>query len=297
LKSSLNILIISFLFLSFQPQYLKAEDGFIEFLESLYSNSKDYPKNQTYLEFSYGLSAPDIKTPGFVANIPDVAPADLYYGFFRKHKVNDYPKMFSFNNEAVFLGNMSYYFQFPKFKREFPKPAMTIDAWRFGGSLSNGYGYKINGEERIMLAHRSEWTWSRTDFQTLSLDSATNVSLLLFDEKIKFGTKFASFTTIKLWSSVHLNAGYESMMIYQDFHLGQWLGAWVVDNIAQRSIDYFEDELIEIYGYHFPVFYFLYKSGVSYVLYEFRKNSSFFPFGGDPVMRFDGFKLSISLII
>jgi hypothetical protein len=77
----------------------------------------------------------------------------------------------------------------------------------------------------------------------------------------------------------------------------KWLGSAAIETALYRWVGYFETDLIEMHGEYFPALNFIYKSAVSLIIYELRRDNMNWPFATAAPMSFDQFKLGITLLL
>jgi len=262
------------------------EHRIITFFENYYSKP-DNIENQNFLNFNYGLSFFDSYKE---ANFSNHYSLEANYGFFR---IDDNTKMQNisrFAQDYAFLGNISTNF------KTFDNISSGIDTdiWRFGFGISDGFVYNFGENSNFYLTHSSDWIWSRIDF--IQDESILNKSLIEFNEKFKFGNRFHGGIRMQLYKGFNADIEYEHTLVYPAHVVPQWLGMWLFDNFAQRWFDYFEPEFVSIFGRQYPWVRFIYKNGLSYLLYEARTEKMFFPFESASPLSLKAYKIGITFI-
>lgn len=262
------------------------------FINNFYSKP-DYVQNQTFLVGEYGRSQLNSFNFNSTVEFDPTQNLEFYYGFIRIDKETGNPSIFKHQSEFVSLGNVSVDFKTLDVERK----GIPTDAWRFGFGLSDGFGFMMNESPTLFLTHTTAISFLRLDFDGLPANIDDKNYAMKFERKFKFGQIYSGGLRYKLYSFVHLNAQYEVSQYYGDYEFLPWFGMWVTDNILQRWIDYFEPDLIEVFGNNYPWVKFVYKNFISFLSYQTRKQEMYFPFKSDPPLYYDAFKFGITFII
>ncbi len=267
------------------------KSAFEKFIEGLYKKPK-YVKNENIMDLSYGLTQPNFPSAVFDEALAPAYASEFLYGFFRMNDKVNIPGVIYHSSEYVMLSNISSHFK----PGEQTPEGLTTDTWRFGFGLRNGYGYELGGNRAFMFYHDGAITWSSIDFELDARKDRNNKVIMRYDEEMKFGTKFGSGLIYRFGSVLHLNIGYSHTLVFPESNTFKIFGAWMVDNIVQRWIDVFEDDLKERFGEFWPLLSFVYKSSMSLILYELRRNQMNWPFASDAPISFDSVKFGVSFV-
>jgi hypothetical protein len=241
-------------------------------------NSDDSFINPLGLEITYG----------FIRNLDNFKD---YYNWDAK-EINETTKasvkdIIYFGSEQISLGILSSGLAFYK-DNPFDK---KTDSWYFNLSYQNGYGYKLNNDVDLFLAHRTAYSFLRVDLEDFILNN--NPTYKYFDEKMRLGLEWNPSLKLKLWKSFSFEAGYEYKSYFTEFDTKNFILITLFDNVSQRWIDFKEEEYLQEFGKYYPLLYFAYKNLLSGLVTWQRQNNGYFPFEGKEMLFYHGYKVSI----
>lgn len=265
---------------------LNAEDDkkdFEYFFKKLYQNKLEEINHPI---LSLKLSKNDIfLNTGNDNYFPETYSYEFYYGFFRKQEEYYYDDYIYHSSEYAFGGNTT--------SKLDPNVNLgkIFDSWRFGFGWQDGYGYKVNNLE-IFLIHKGSFNWTN-----ISLNYDPNLpNMNKFTDGLSFGTNFGSGVMVKLLGPFHLEILYEKSHIHPRYVFGEQVSSWMLENILQRWLDFFEYELAYKFGNKYPVYYFLYKTAVSATIYKFREDNMNFPFKSSTPIISNGININFKFV-
>lgn len=266
----------------------ESDKGFWGALAERYFTRHEKLTNRTSLSALYGPCSVNL------LNYDTFSPAfstEVRYGFVRFDNELGIDSLYGMASEFAFLGDAS-----SRFKLDQKKPTgLTIDSWYFGFTKKSGIGVKFKNTE-ITPYHSASLVWNRCDFENISPDSTIGNLQRVFDENFKFGTAWSAGVESHLYGSIYLNLEYRKDLYFQSFSAGKYLGVLLFDNMFQALPEFFEPVLLKQYGAYYPYVKFIYKNGISYFLYQARKNAAFFPFKSDRSFSMDRFNVGINFI-
>ncbi len=276
---------------------LKADDrdstksGFDRFLERLYSNRK-FIKNHPTLEFTYQPGSPSFPEGKLNSGLANTYTGDLVYGFTRFDDRLPMRDIFTYASEYVFLRNVN-----AQFKPDFWElKGISTDAWKFGGGLSTGYGYQL-GNHKLILYHAGAFIWSRIDVDLLTVHNHQDIKIMeRYDEDYRFGTYWSGGVKFQVSGPFYIRTGYEHTIVFPRHMFWKFTGSWLLENVSQRWIDFFEDDFMEVHGRNFPWVIFLIKNGISYAWYELRRHNMNWPFDTAKPLSYNSFQIGATFI-
>jgi hypothetical protein len=252
--------------------------------------------NMVLLEFNYSLGGPSISDDVFTSNLAPTYNAEIRYGFARYFTKLPLESIYRYNSEYGFLGNISAHFKPSALNEE--KPDLTSDTWRFGFALADGYTYNRDEKPYLILYHASSLVWAVVDMEMFPpFNIEERRRLEQFDETFRFGTMFAAGIKARIWETIWADVGYQHQIVFQRHVVPEWVGSAALELALLRWVDYYEKDLIEMHGEYFPALNLIYKTAVSLILYELRRDDMNWPFSGNAPMNFDQFKMGITLLI
>jgi opacity protein-like surface antigen len=261
------------------------------FIKNYYSKP-DFVNNNTYLEFSGGLSTINANKVDIGDNFQATYLAEFRYGFIRYNEELPARGIFSHAKDYAFISTISSTFKV----LDIQPSGLVTDTWRFGLGIENGYGYYGPfGNPFILFKHNGSITWTHIDFYDLGSAGNNQNYMRRFDDKFRFGATWSGGVDVHITKNILLSADYETNVIYPYFKPLQWTGMFIFDNATQRWIDYFEPQALRMFGKTWPVVKFAYKNFISYVVYNMRKNECYWPFESDRPISFLIYRAGITL--
>jgi len=288
----LSLIIIFCLFVYGTNAQMEDESRAKRFINNFYSKP-DHVVNQVLLIGEYGLSSLNSYNLTSAVKFSPTQNLEFYYGFIRVDTETGNPGLFKHQSEFVFIGNVST--DFKTFDVDYSE--YGTDAWRFGFGLNDGFGFMVNGEPTLFLSHSTAFSFSRIDFYNFPQGEADRKIFRQFNHEFKFGQIYSGGIKYKIHSIFHVNAQYEISQYYGNYQFLPWFGMWLIDNVLQRWIDYFEPDLIKVMDNNYPWVKFVYKNFISLLSYQLRKHEMYFPFDSEAPLYYDAFKIGITLII
>lgn len=290
------ILLIVFILTFFQAQaYEIDEETRLErFIDNFYSKPH-YVENHPMVKTTAGIDHFDMNNLVQSIEFKRNYSFSLAYGFFRKDTTLEKLDFYGHASEWVFFENISTTFK----NFENNAPGINTDTWRFGFTYEDGFGQNISQDNSIMLLHAMAFTWSHIDYdiaETVLENDPKFETIRKFDENIKFGNMYQGGIRLNLNDHFNIDLLYQKSLMYRNFRFFKWSGSYLVDNVVQRWIDYFEPDLIDIFGDNYPVLKFAYKNTASFILYKMRENSMYYPFDSDPAFYSDSYKIAFTFV-
>lgn len=264
--------------------------SFEKFLQRIAESQRNM-ENKSIFAVKSGYMQPSFPPGEFSDPLARSIPAEIEYGFLRINDKLDIEDIFSFSSEFISLTNLSSHLK----PRSIANHGITTDNWRFSAGMDNGFGYRI-GDSRLFLYHTGALSLNRIDFEIDASNEHDREIIKKMDVKYKFGTFFSGGLRYSLTPSVLAEVGYEHMLVFPDYNFWSWFGGWMIDNLAQRTIDFFEDDLMKYHGRDYPWVKFIYRNAVSLILYEFRRSQSFWPFESEAPLSYDGVKIGFTIV-
>jgi hypothetical protein len=308
--SKIAIISLVYIFSMFENSFSFEEEdnSFANYIRNF--NKKDeLATNKTLLFTGYALS--NLILPNEEINgIPKTAyKSEIGYGFYRSYeklnekiknvrnekqllKIDELKNIFYVGSESVFLSNISTYFN----PVENIAGSIKSDAWRFGFAYSNGYGYKLGNQPKLLLQHKSGFTWTRFDFEHINVTSAQSY-LKDLDEKMKFGQFYSSSIVYSLTQSIKIELYYEKANTYNSTGGIAIIGTLVFEGALQRWVDFYETPLLMEFGDYYPFIYFAYKTAISSFIYAQKSNEHLFPFGGSKQASYNTYGIQLSFVL
>lgn len=292
MKKHKYILAIFFILASINSYSSDDDSGtFDDFLKKLY-NRPVKQENSTLLKFNYGYSSSSFPSYDLSDELSETYPFDFTYGFYRTDDETGVDDIFYHTGEFAFIGSVSSHLKPKSIKLS----GITTDALKFGFGITNGYGYRNTGNN-VFLSHSAYWSWHRIDVELPATNEKDQKLLDMFDENYKFGSGFQSGLTYQLYKGLNVELLYDKSIVYRDFQFMPWAGSWLIENISQRWLDFFEEEWLLRNKANWPWMHLAIKTFISIAIYEFRRSSMYWPINSESPLNYDGIKIGIVFIL
>jgi hypothetical protein len=238
----------------------------------------------------------------------------LYYGFSDNSLENLDQSLATTNLVELRLGGMSKesvsvdenileyeygYFSLAKISDDLgdrsDQDKLNTDLWRVNFGWEDGYGYNFKGGNLVTYSSFA-FGWSKLKVQDNVLDPSDSDLLGLFDDEFRFGTKMEGGIKVQVIPYMTADAGYERSIIYPRFLFWKALVSLGLESVGQWLLDEFIDEILDSSPAAVPVVSFFLKNGLSYGVYELRKEDMNYPFDTASPFLTDTVKIGASFV-
>ncbi len=224
---------------------------------------------------------------------------ELKLGYFSSDNLDE-SHLVEFDESYFFISNISKDLDFNSSTASSGSGVTKLDGYgyRIGFADRDGYGYKF---ESISFNpyHQSGINWSKLTITAPNLGTLPPIermALERFNKDFRFGTTNEAGINIGLGDGfISLNTGYEFTVIFPRYLIWKHLGSFIIESIAQKSIDSFVDEVMDRSPLAGPIVNFALKNGLSYAFYSLKKEDMNWPFSTEEPLTFETFKFGISI--
>lgn len=249
--------------------------------------------NIALLELSYGPERMSLYSD-FGSSFEENFVTEIQYGFFRYDKRLSRNGLLYFSSERAFFGNSS-----SRFK---PTPVndytIKSEMYRYGGTYYSGFGIGDEKGSKFLFSHGSSIMQVQSDIENFTYSENDNRLLYEFETKTNFGMSYSSGIIYLFGEGVtSIELKYQHNVIWTNFQFVEWSGSWLIENLLQRTPDLFHDYFISKFGIYYPIIYHIYKTGISYLIYEGRSRNSYWPFKGSEVLTQRGIRLGVKFAL
>ncbi len=239
-----------------------------------------------FVEVSYGLGNSSVNS--LIGKFQDAGFAEIKIGHYRNSLRG---------KDSVVLGSKSKFVQFSFFDQKLRKAVTTSDistnTFRFGMGWADALGYKF-GNSALLLGSEQGFGWSRLKVNDKLTDVSDLAKLRYYDNQFKFGINNAATLKFSIVPSVAVNVSYERAQVYQKVIFWRTAGSILAEQISYGILDEFIDEVVDHSSVGAPVINFILRNGLSYGIYELRKEKMNFPFKGEDPLMESTFKVGLS---
>jgi len=246
------------------------------------------------IETSFGLSKTYLN--GFTNKFENTSLIDLKLGYSseirnhtKKWKRKSYGKTFNkYHFGYITIGTYSTDIDF----RDKTTGSLPFSMWRFGLGEKEGYPIKA-GRVSILPFNSNTLMWSRLDMQHLP-DSTSMTDfdhILLYNKTFRFGSTFEGGVDIHFTKMFSVSLQYERSNIYQRYLFWKGAGSLLIEEAGSGMIDYFVRRILRDKPVAGSIVNFVLKNAYYYGFYQLRTQEMNWPFGGEPALNFNTFKL------
>lgn len=180
---------------------------------------------------------------------------------------------------------------------------ISMDAWQFGFGWDNGYGYRF-GKSALIFYNANGLNWTRFR-ATDGLDNLVVKNLLpasdanalaLFDSRFRFGTRTEAGVKLQIIPELILDASFERSAIFPRLLFWKAAGSYLIETTAQVLLGQFIEKVMDSSPVFGPIVNFVLKNGLSYAIYEFRKEKMNWPFKTAAPIFNDSFKMGMTFV-
>ena len=285
------ITVLSFFFLLSANSWSQEEESIGEIISRYFNTEENV--NIPLLELSYGPERMSFYSD-FNSSFEGNYSTEIQYGFFRYDKKLSRNGLLYFSSERAFFGNSSSRFK-PASVSEF---TIKSEMYRYGGTYYNGFGIGEVKGSKFLFSHGSSIMQVNSDIEGFTNNESDNRLLNKFEMETNFGMAYSSGIMYVFGEGVtSLELKYQHNVIWTEFQFVEWSGSWVIENLLQRTPDLFHEYFISKFGAYYPIIYHIYKTGISYLIYEGRSKNSYWPFKGSDVLTQRGIRLGVKFAL
>lgn len=288
-----HIILTLLFFYNHCPIYASWDSSLLSYLTSI---KEDKLENHPMLSLWYGYSNFDnnliLLNTGKENVFAPLFNIGVQYGFKRYRIDKKLDNLYLISGENAFLENISSHLKPKSFKFD----GYTIDGWRFGFSTNNGFGITLSQNHNIEFTSQSSFVWYRFDFEQYPEEVMPLNTISSLDSKYKFGSEFTGEISSNLNNFFHFTISQQNSLIYRDFNFSIWLPSYIIDLILQKWSDPLDDYFMEQIGKSYFIYKFIYKTGLSFLMYKIKKEHSFAPFNSEKSISFWSINLKLSFV-
>lgn len=240
------------------------------------------------INLSYGLSKFSLKD--LSTKVSDNGFAELRLGYTKEKKTfkSDYIIKHRFHYLAV--SNLSY-----KLGLEGKANQINSQMWRFGFGWENGYGYKF-GDASVILYNTWGMNWSQLTVEDSVVNLIDREQIDFYKDSFRFGTLAAGGIKIRPIPLLEIEAGVERSAIYPRVLFWKAAGSLIVEAIGHGLVDSFVKNVLSSTPAAAPVVSFLLKNGLSFAVYELRKDKMNWPFDSASPLMVDTYRVGMTFM-
>lgn len=193
--------------------------------------------------------------------------------------------------DGLFVGIFS-----PEYGGKADSLAPFTEGVRGGLFFSSGYSYmRAPKEPSLTLLHDGGLVWTSLSMKKLPLASPDSAALAPFSDNFRFGNQTGFSLRYNVTDAITLDASYERTLMYNGFSFFSWIGSTALEGIAQGVLTGMViGSMEEKSPSSVAVANLILRSALSFAIYELRRGSQYFPFGGNNPLCFDVVRVGMS---
>lgn len=245
------------------------------------------------IEVVYGMIKPSIHESEFDGSFNTVGALELRLGYTDISEHFFSSDICEYDYSYFTISNISE--EINKEDADDPQRIGT-DVWKFGFAWSNGYGYNLAEGYNVILFHTNGMNWSKLDFRGEAPNQKSKAAMHAYGDAVRFGTMTESGLKIHLFDYIAVSGAYERSVVFPRHLFWYWTTSEIVGAIGHGLVSAFIDDIIEASPYAGPIAYFVLNTGISYGMYELRKENMNWPIDTHAPFFNEGFKVSFSFL-
>lgn len=169
---------------------------------------------------------------------------------------------------------------------------INTKAWQFGIGSENGDGYSFD-RTSVILYRSSSYDWTRLKSDFTGITSSDSSTLRLYDGTFRFGQIGGMGVQMQFFPVVAFDAAFKRGVVFPRHLFLKHLVSIVVEEAAHGLVSRFIKNVIESSPAAGPVIGFLLHGGITYAIYELRKDDMHWPFATTSPVTYDAFSFGV----
>lgn len=171
---------------------------------------------------------------------------------------------------------------------------INTKAWQFGLGSESGDGYSFD-KTSIIPYRSSTYGWTRFNSDFFGVAPGDSTFLLLYNGTFRFGQSGGMGVLLQFVPVVALDLVYKRGVVFSRHLFFKHLGSVVVEEVAHGLLSRFVESIFESSPTAGPLLGFLLHSGITYAVYELRKEDMHWPFSTASPINYDTFTVGVRL--
>lgn len=281
-KNIFQFLILTFLILVSISNCTKGQKGWNNEL-TFGSHYQSAP----IVSFNYGSS--EVHLEDFKEPFEDVNLVELKLGNMRFNSLKNSRNVLSYKSNNFSVMNITSEFS----KNELDK--LDFNLWRFSLNRDKGYGYQI-GSQQLIFYNSLGISWSHLEVDDSILIKEDKEQIELYNNDIRFGTRAEGGIKFIILPQIVLDLNYERAIVFPRHLFWKASSSFLIESLSLFLLDEFIDEIKDSSPMATPIVNFVLKNGLSYAIYELRKEKMNWPFDSSSPLMNNSVKFGITFV-
>lgn len=177
---------------------------------------------------------------------------------------------------------------------------IATSSWRFGLSDADGAGYRIgSGSLTVMGTHANAMGWTFLDLEEADLEESNPEAFRRIDpflDHVRFGTSWRGGLRLAPHPNLAVEADYQRAILFPATKGLDLLLSHTLEMIALEAVDPFLGAIADRSPRAVPILAFLLRGGISYAIYELRREDMHWPLDTAPPLTDDSFRFAIETV-
>lgn len=169
---------------------------------------------------------------------------------------------------------------------------INTKAWQFGLGSENGYGYSFD-KTTIIPYRSSNFVWTRLASDFSGVTSSDSSVLALYDETFRFGQIGGMGIQVQFFPLISFDVAFKRGIIFPRHLFWKHVGSVVVEEASRGLLNLFTRRVFESSPAAGPIIHFFLHSGITYAIYELRKEDMNWPFSTTSPITYDTFTFGV----
>jgi hypothetical protein len=290
-KFYISVLILSFT-LSY-PLFSQDKDTVRIKGREKYNVFEDYKfyQGRPTIDLSYGISQLYLKNSGISFIRQGLAEVRLGYTYERKYRHGN--NITKYVNRFIYGGFNANNLDIKSTDNS------DLKTWKFGIGNSSGYGYQVWDHSSIILYNSGSIGWTRYDNGIMDPFPGEGSSSFYentrdFNRTFRFGTGMQAGIIIPIQGIINIHVQFDRTLVFPRHLVWKNIGSAIIEAIGQSAADGFVHAIFKSSPSAAPIVNFILKNGLSFAMYELRREKMNWPFTSASPLVYDSFKAGFS---
>lgn len=167
--------------------------------------------------------------------------------------------------------------------------------WQAGLNWGDGAGNKLHKNFKLYFNYKDGISWTKFDFVEKNNDTNYLKIFDRYNKLIKFGEQFQSSASIIVFENVGLQMSYNRSNVYPAFMFWYWSVSKLTEVVAHGILDEFIKDIQKASPDLSPLAFILLKTGLSYGIYELRRNNMNWPINTEAPFVMESFNIGLNI--
>ena len=175
----------------------------------------------------------------------------------------------------------------------------ALQAWRFGFSSSESYGYRFSndGEAGIYLGStKAPLSWYSVSVEGVPTNPSGLAAISRFPDALRFGEAATANVDIRVAGPVSVNLGYEWAQVYERHLFWYWGLSSIIEGLADGAAGWFTRSIGKSSPAALPVMHFILRNAIAMGFKALRMEQMNWPFTTVAPLNIQTINLGVNVV-